>query len=95
MVARLAERVKKSPSDPEGWIMLTRSYLSLGEKEKAATAIKDARAALADEGPTCNGSTKRCNGSKSMKRQTWHRLRLRLLPPNRVRLPKPTSRTAK
>ncbi|MGA9513506.1 MAG: hypothetical protein WBV51_08045, partial [Pseudolabrys sp.] len=51
MVARLAERVKKSPSDPEGWIMLTRSYLSLGEKEKAATAIKDARAALADDGP--------------------------------------------
>ena len=51
MVARLAERVKKSSSDPEGWIMLTRSYLSLGEKEKAATAIKDARAALADDGP--------------------------------------------
>ncbi|MFY9881573.1 MAG: hypothetical protein WAK39_19585, partial [Pseudolabrys sp.] len=51
MVARLAERVKKSSSDPDGWIMLTRSYLSLGEKEKAATAIKDARAALADEGP--------------------------------------------
>jgi cytochrome c-type biogenesis protein CcmH len=51
MVARLAERMKKSPSDPEGWIMLTRSYLSLGEKEKAATAIKDARAALGDDGP--------------------------------------------
>jgi cytochrome c-type biogenesis protein CcmH len=51
MVARLAERVKKSSSDPEGWIMLTRSYLSLGEKEKAATAIKDARAALADDRP--------------------------------------------
>jgi cytochrome c-type biogenesis protein CcmH len=51
MVARLAERMKKSPSDPEGWIMLTRSYLSLKEEEKAATAIKDARAALADDGP--------------------------------------------
>ena len=49
MVARLAERVKKSGSDAEGWIMLTRSYLSLGEKEKAATAIKDARAALASD----------------------------------------------
>jgi cytochrome c-type biogenesis protein CcmH len=49
MVARLAERMKKSPSDPEGWIMLTRSYLSLGEEEKAATSIKDARAALADD----------------------------------------------
>jgi cytochrome c-type biogenesis protein CcmH len=51
MVARLAERMKKSPSDPEGWIMLTRSYLSLGEEEKAATSIKDARAALADDVP--------------------------------------------
>ena len=50
MVARLAERVKKSPFDPEGWVMLTRSYLSLREEEKAATAIKDARAALADDG---------------------------------------------
>ena len=47
--ARLAERVKKSGSDPEGWIMLTRSYLTLGEKEKAAAAIKDARAALASD----------------------------------------------
>jgi cytochrome c-type biogenesis protein CcmH len=51
MVTRLAERMKKSPSDPEGWIMLTRSYLSLGEEEKAATSIKDARAALADDVP--------------------------------------------
>ena len=33
MVARLAERMKKSSSDPEGWIMLTRSYLSLGERK--------------------------------------------------------------
>jgi len=49
MVDRLAERVKKAGSDTEGWIMLTRSYLSLGEKEKAAAAIKDARAALADD----------------------------------------------
>ena len=49
MVARLAERVKKSGSDAEGWIMLTRSYLTLGEKEKAAAAIKDARAALASD----------------------------------------------
>ena len=49
MVARLAERVKKSGSDAEGWVMLTRSYLTLGEKEKAVAAIKDARAALASD----------------------------------------------
>ena len=29
--------------------MLTRSYLTLGEKEKAVVAIKDARAALASD----------------------------------------------
>ena len=29
--------------------MLTRSYLTLGEKEKAVAAIKDARAALASD----------------------------------------------
>ena len=49
MVDRLAERLKKSGSDPEGWTMLIRSYLTLGDKEKAATAIKDARAALAGD----------------------------------------------
>jgi cytochrome c-type biogenesis protein CcmH len=50
MVARLAERLKKSGSDPEGWIMLTRSYLTLGEKQKALATIRDARTALADNG---------------------------------------------
>jgi cytochrome c-type biogenesis protein CcmH len=49
MVERLADRLKKSSSDPEGWIMLTRSYLTLGDKDKAATAIKDARATLAGD----------------------------------------------
>jgi cytochrome c-type biogenesis protein CcmH len=47
MVERLAERLKKSGSDPAGWLMLTRSYLTLGEKEKAAAAIEAARNALA------------------------------------------------
>ena len=49
MLDQLAERVKRAGSDTEGWVMLTRSYLTLGEKEKAAAAIKDARAALADD----------------------------------------------
>ncbi len=49
MVDRLAERLKKSGSDPDGWTMLIRSYLTLGDKDKAATAIKDARAALAGD----------------------------------------------
>jgi len=49
MVEKLAERLKQSGSDPEGWIMLARSYLTLGDKDKAAAAIKDARAALASD----------------------------------------------
>jgi cytochrome c-type biogenesis protein CcmH len=49
MVDRLAERLKKSGADPEGWIMLTRSYLTLGDKDKAAATIKDARASLVND----------------------------------------------
>ncbi len=49
MVARLAERLKASGSNPEGWLMLVRSYQTLGEKGKATAAIGDARHALADD----------------------------------------------
>ncbi len=49
MVARLAERLKKSGSDPQGWLMLARSYLTLGEKDKATAAINEGRRALADD----------------------------------------------
>jgi len=49
MVERLAERLKVSGSDPAGWLMLVRSYLTLGEKDKATEAISGARHALADE----------------------------------------------
>jgi len=49
MVARLATRLKQAGADPEGWLMLTRSYVTLGDKDKAASAIHDARQALADD----------------------------------------------
>jgi cytochrome c-type biogenesis protein CcmH len=49
MVRRLAERLKQSASNPEGWLMLTRSYLTLGQTDKAAAAIREARRALANE----------------------------------------------
>jgi cytochrome c-type biogenesis protein CcmH len=49
MVARLAERLKASGSNPEGWLMLVRSYETMGEKDKAKAAIGDARHALADD----------------------------------------------
>ncbi len=49
MVDRLAERLKTSGSDPAGWLMLVRSYATLGEKDKATAAISDARHALTDD----------------------------------------------
>ncbi len=49
MVERLAERLKISGSDPAGWLMLARSYMTLGEKDKATAAIDGARHALADD----------------------------------------------
>ena len=47
MVERLAQRLKDSGSDPEGWLILVRSYASLGERDKATAAVADARRALA------------------------------------------------
>jgi cytochrome c-type biogenesis protein CcmH len=52
MVDRLAERLKTSGSDPAGWLMLVRSYVTLGEKDKATAAISDARQALANDPAT-------------------------------------------
>jgi cytochrome c-type biogenesis protein CcmH len=49
MVDRLAERLAKTGSDPDGWIMLVRSYSALGQKEKMDAAIANARAALAGD----------------------------------------------
>jgi cytochrome c-type biogenesis protein CcmH len=40
MVARLAARLESAPQDPDGWVMLMRSYQTLGRES-------DARAALA------------------------------------------------
>ncbi len=49
MVDRLAERLKDSGSDPQGWLMLVRSYETLGEKDKATAAVVSARQALAGD----------------------------------------------
>jgi len=49
MVARLAERLNRDGSDLEGWLRLVRSYMVLGEREKALAAVSDARRALAAE----------------------------------------------
>jgi cytochrome c-type biogenesis protein CcmH len=47
LITRLSERLQRAGSDPEGWLMLTRSYATLQQPEKTQSAIRDARAALA------------------------------------------------
>ena len=46
MVDGLANRLKSNPDDADGWIMLMRSRMQLGEEAKAAQALKDASAAF-------------------------------------------------
>jgi cytochrome c-type biogenesis protein CcmH len=49
MVAQLAERLARDGSDLDGWLRLMRSYMVLGERDKARAAAGDARRALAGE----------------------------------------------
>jgi cytochrome c-type biogenesis protein CcmH len=49
MVARLADRLQNDGSDVEGWMRLVRSYMVLGEPDKARAAVGDARRALAGD----------------------------------------------
>jgi cytochrome c-type biogenesis protein CcmH len=48
MVERLAARLRQDGSDVGGWIMLVRSYLVLGERERAEAAVTAARGAVGD-----------------------------------------------
>lgn len=50
MVEKLAARMKDTPDDLQGWVMLGRSYTVLGETEKARDAI-DHAARLAPDDP--------------------------------------------
>jgi cytochrome c-type biogenesis protein CcmH len=47
MVAGLAERLKRAPNDPDGWQRLVKSYVVLGDTDKARAALADARRAFA------------------------------------------------
>ena len=49
MVGRLAEKLSKNGHDPQGWLQLIRSYVVLGERQKAEAAVASARAQLAGE----------------------------------------------
>jgi cytochrome c-type biogenesis protein CcmH len=46
MVDRLATRLKQDGSDVEGWLRLVRAYMVLGERDKAKSALTDAREAV-------------------------------------------------
>lgn len=45
MVSRLEARLKGNPRNIEGWVMLMRSRVTLGEPDKASQALRDAIAA--------------------------------------------------
>ncbi|WP_412478637.1 c-type cytochrome biogenesis protein CcmI [Azonexus sp. IMCC34839] len=48
MVAKLAERMQANPDDMQGWMMLGRSYKTLGRYEDAAQAYAKAEKAMDD-----------------------------------------------
>ena len=49
MVNRLSERLHHDGADVDGWLRLVRSYMVLGEPDKARAAVADARRALAGD----------------------------------------------
>jgi len=49
MVERLAARLHQDGSDVEGWIMLVRSCLVLGDRNRASAAVVEARRALGNQ----------------------------------------------
>ncbi len=49
MVDRLATRLKQDGNDVEGWLRLVRAYMVMGERDKAVSAVTDARQAVASD----------------------------------------------
>jgi cytochrome c-type biogenesis protein CcmH len=49
MVDRLATRLKQNGDDVEGWLRLVRAYMVMGDRDKAASAVTDARQAVAND----------------------------------------------
>ena len=51
MVARLDERLKENPRDPDGWQRLVRSYVVLGKQDEARDALARGVTALGRTSP--------------------------------------------
>jgi cytochrome c-type biogenesis protein CcmH len=49
MVERLAARLKQNGDDVEGWLRLVRAYMVMGDRDKAISALTDARQAVAND----------------------------------------------
>jgi cytochrome c-type biogenesis protein CcmH len=49
MVERLATRLKQNSDDVEGWLRLVRAYMVMGDRDKAKSALSDARQAVAND----------------------------------------------
>ena len=49
MVDRLATRLKQNGDDVEGWLRLVRAYMVMGDRDKARSALGDARQAVAND----------------------------------------------
>ena len=49
MVDRLASRLKQNGDDVEGWLRLVRAYMVMGDRDKAKSALTDARQAVAND----------------------------------------------
>ena len=54
MVDGLADRLKSSPRDVEGWTLLMRSRVVLGEKEVATTTFRKALEVFKDDAAASN-----------------------------------------
>lgn len=52
MVSRLEARLKGNPKDPDGWVMLMRSRVTLAQPEKASEALRSALVANPGEAAT-------------------------------------------
>jgi cytochrome c-type biogenesis protein CcmH len=70
MVERLSARLQHDGSDVEGWLRLVRSYMVLGEADKARAAVADARRALAADAGKLRQLDDLVKGQEDLKQDT-------------------------